>query len=103
MKTMRIRTKTLMGANRKACQRRKPRFEDGNVPLFPEATDRGLIQWPTEEQILDVSKQLAEISRVGIRAEASGEYFNSGELAYELQEIIRATAELFKRGQRVRR
>ena len=51
---------------------------------------------------MDVSKQLARIAQMGIRSEASGDYFNSGELAYQMQEIIRDTAELFHRGQRLR-
>jgi hypothetical protein len=37
---------------------------------------------------------------VGIRSEANGNYFKSGDLAYEIQEIIRATAQLFKKSQR---
>lgn len=103
MKTMRTTTKALVGAGNKARQRRKLRFDNPNVPLFPEATNEGLIQWPTEKQIFDVSKQLAKISRMGIRSEASGDYFHSGELAYQMQEIIRATAALFERGRRIRR
>ena len=59
------------------------------------------IQWPSEQQLQDVSRKLARISRAGIRSEANGDYFNSGELAYQLQEIIRATADLFKKSQRV--
>ena len=50
----------------------------------------------------EVSKQLASISRVGMLSEANGDYFKSGELAYEIQEIIRATAELLKKSQRAK-
>lgn len=103
MKTMRTTAKTLMGAGNHARQRRKPRSGNPGAPLFPEAANQGLIQWPTEKQILDVSKKLAKISRMGIRAEASGDYFHSGDLAYQMQEIIRATVQLFERGQRLRR
>ena len=103
MKTIRTTTKALMAAGNKARQRRKPRSDNPDAPLFPEETNRGLIQWPTEKQILDVSKKLAKISRLGIRSEASGDYFNSGDMAYQMQEIIRATAQLFERGQRLRR
>ena len=103
MKIVRTTTKTLMGAGNKALQRRKPRFDSPEMPVFPPETNQGLIQWPTEKQILEVSRQLSKINRLGIRSEASGDYFNSGELAYQMQEIIRATAELFERGQRLRR
>ena len=102
MKTTRTPPKLLMGTDNNARGRRKPRF-DPNVPLFPEATNQSLTQWPTEKQILDVSKKLAKISRMGIRAEANGDYFHSGDLAYQMHEIILATAQLFERGQRLRR
>jgi hypothetical protein len=103
MKTMRTTAKTLMGAGNNARQQRKPRSSNPGAPLFPETANQGLIQWPTEKQILDVSKKLAKISRMGIRAETIGDYFHSGDLAYQMQEIILATAQLFKRGQRLRR
>ena len=103
MKTMRTTTKTLVGAGNKTRQRRKLCLGNPDVPLFPEPTNEGLIQWPTEKQILDVSKQLAQIGRMGIRSEANGDYFHSGEMAYQMQEIIRATAALFERGRRIRR
>ena len=92
-----------MGAGDSARQPRKPRFDNPNAPLFPEATNQGLTQWPTEKQILDVSKKLAKIGRMGIRAEAHGDYFHSGDLAYQMHEIILATAQLFATGQRFRR
>jgi hypothetical protein len=82
---------------------RNPRVGNPNAPLFPEATNQGLTQWPTEKQILDVSKKLAKISRMGIRAEAHGDYFHSGDLTYQMHEIILATAQLFATGQRFRR
>jgi len=103
MKTMRTTAKALMGAGNNARRRRKPRFDNPKAPMFPETTNQGLIQWPTEKQILDVSKQLAKISRMGIRSEANGDYFYSGDLAYQMHEIILATAQLFERGQRLRR
>lgn len=102
MKTMRTTTKALMSAGNKARGRRKLPFDPPTVPLFPEAPSQGLIQWPTEKQIQAVSKQLAEIGQIGLRSEASGDYFKSGDLAYQMQEIIRATAELFHRGRRIR-
>ena len=99
MKTMCTTAKSFMGADNNARRRRKPRSDNP----FPEATNQGLTQWPTEKQILDVSKKLAKISRMAIRAEAHGDYFHSGELAYQMHEIILATAQLFERGQRLRR
>ena len=86
----------------KAPQPRNARVGNPNAPLFPEATNQGLILWPTKKQILDVSKKLAKISRMGIRAEAHGDYFHSGELAYQMHEIILSTAQLFATGQRFR-
>ena len=99
----RTTTKTLIGARNKTGQRRKLRLRNSSVPLFPEATYQSLIQWPTEKQIWDVSRKLAKISRMGLRSEAHGDYFSSGDLAYQMHEIIRATAELFERGRRTQR
>ena len=39
--------------------------------------------------------------KVGIRWEAKGDYFASGDLAYQIQEIIRATEELLKKRARL--
>ncbi len=102
MKTMRIMTRTNGNGHHKMRPKRKARFDNPDEILFPEPTNEGLIQWPTEKQILGVSKQLAQIGRMGVRSEASGDYFHSGELAYQMQEIIRATAALFERGRRIR-
>jgi hypothetical protein len=79
-----------------------PRFLNANETLFSTRNKKSLIQWPTERQIQEVSARPARISRMGIRSEAKGDYFNSGDLAYQLQEIIRATAELFKKSQRIK-
>ena len=103
MNTMRTTAKALMGTGNNARRRRKPRFDAPNAPLFPEPTNQGLIQWPTKKQILDVSKKLAKINRMGIRAEATGDYFHSGDVAYQMHQIILATAQLFATGQRLRR
>ena len=103
MKTMRTVAKGLGNRCSKTGQRRKSRFVNPEVPLFPEPVNESLIQWPTEKQILGVSKQLAQIGRMGVRSEAKGDYFHSGELAYQMQEIIRATNALFERGRRIRR
>ena len=74
----------------------------GDDSLFPTETPQSRIQWPTDRELQEVSKRLASISRTGIRSEAMGDYFNSGDLAYQLQEIIQATSELFKRTRRLK-
>lgn len=81
----------------------KVRFDNSNMPQFQDPPRTNLIQWPSEQEILEVSKRLARVNRLGIRWEASGDYFNSGDLAYQIQEIIRATDDLFKKSQRINR
>ena len=87
-----------------AAGRPRPKMPLGEVDdsMFASRTKQSLIQWPSEEKIQQVSKRLSKISRMGIRSEAAGDYFNSGDLAYQIQEIIRATDELFKKSQRLR-
>jgi len=92
--------KRVIGVTR---QGSKVRFDNSNMPQFLDPPRTNLIQWPSEEQILEVSKRLSRINRIGIRWEASGDYFNSGDLAYQIQEIIRATDDLFKKSQRINR
>jgi hypothetical protein len=75
---------------------------DANTAPFPVRSKESFIRWPTDQEIQGVSEQLARIQRVGIRSEANGDYFKSGDLAYQIQEIIRATAELLKRSQRAK-
>jgi hypothetical protein len=82
--------------------RNKKRFQNPHEALSFEAPQESLIKWPSEAEIEQVSKKLARINRAGIRWEANGDYFNSGDLAYQIQEIIRATGELFKRSQRLK-
>jgi len=73
-----------------------------NEPLFLTGHGANLIEWPTAREIQRVSEHLARIQQVGIRAEADGDYFMSGDVAYQIQEIIRATRELVKRTQRAK-
>jgi hypothetical protein len=96
MKATERTTGTIMGTARE--------FGSGrpNTPLLPARDKQNLIQWKTEQQIQEVSKKLARINQVAIRSEAKGDYFKSGELAYQIQEIIGATAELFKKSQRAK-
>ena len=92
--------KTLMPSAR---QRGKSPVEDPNTALFPVRSKQSFIQWPTEQEIQKVSERLTQIQQVGMRCEANGDYFRSGNLAYQIQEIIRATAELLKLSQRSNR
>jgi len=88
---------------RKSSRRRRsaqPTSVNGNVFAVPASFKPTPIEWPTQQELLQVSKRLARISREGMRCEAKGDYFNSGDLAYRVQEIIKATAELFKKCQR---
>ena len=68
--------------------------------LFQIRSKKSVIEWPTKEQIQQVSKRLATVHRIGVRSEAKGDYFRSGDLAYQMHEIIRATAELLKKSRR---
>jgi hypothetical protein len=70
--------------------------------LFPRRRKQSLIQWPTERQIEEVSAKLARMVRVGIRWEAKGDYFASGDLAYQIREIVQATEELCKKSRRLK-
>jgi hypothetical protein len=79
-----------------------PGLAGGKILLFPARTERSRIQWPTGRQMQDVSKQLARISREGRRSELAGDYFKSGDLAFQVQEIIRATTQLFEKSRRTR-
>lgn len=92
-------TKTLMGASRPQAKLLSATPE---AALFSPRTKQSLVQWPTEQQLQEVSRQLVKIKRVGIRSEVNGDYFKSGDLAYQILEIIRATAELLKKSQRAK-
>ena len=71
--------------------------------LLPTRQKRSVIQWPTERQLEEVSARLERIVKAGIRLEAKGDYFASGDLAYQIQEIIRVTEELLKKSGRLKR
>jgi hypothetical protein len=92
-------TKTLM---RPARHRSGLRVGHPNAALLPARSKQSFIQWPTQQEIRQVSEQLARIQRVGICSEANGDYFRSGDLAYQIQEIIRATADLTKKSARIK-
>ena len=93
-------TKTFV---RSARQRSRLRVDNPDSALFPVRSEKSFIQWPSEQEIQQVSERLSRIQQVGICCEANGDYFRSGNLAYQIQEIIRATAELLKMSQRANR
>ena len=99
MKTNQTMTKTLMRAARSGAGLD---LGDANAALFEARSKQSFFQWHTEREIQDVSKRLARIQQAGIRLESSGDYFKSGDLAYQIQEIIQATDELFKKSQRAK-
>ncbi len=94
MKTIENMKEHIVGPARELC------FGHLDVPVLPARDKQSLIQWTTEQQIQEVSEKLARIKQVAIRSEVSGDYFKSGDLAYQMPEIIQATAELFKKSQR---
>ena len=61
---------------------------------------RALIQWPSVEELEQVSTQLSRIHEIGVSSEANGDYFTSGDLAYQLHEIVRTARELLKKSMR---
>jgi hypothetical protein len=71
--------------------------------LVSRRQSRCLIQWPSERQVAEISTRLSQMVKVGVRWEANGDYFASGDLAYQIQEIIRGTEELLKKSQRLKR
>jgi len=99
MKMTQLLTNATMGKVNQGRQQASTRGSDRAI-LSPPRTERSRIQWPTRQQILQVSKSLSRVTREGIRRESSGDYFNSGDFAYRLQEILRATDELLKKSQR---
>jgi len=100
MKTTQLAATARNGKVKGTPRQSGPGSSGGRILLSLPRTERSRIQWPTGQQMRDVSKHLARISREGIRRENGGDYFNSGDFAYRIQEIIRATDELLKKTQR---
>lgn len=103
MKTTQVTSRNRVQTNSQPRRRNKRRFDPAEVSFAPVAPAQNLIQWPTPQEIQEVSRRLGHINQMGIRWEAKGDYFNSGDLAYQLQEIIRATEDLFRKTQRLKR
>ena len=102
MKTTKLETNARIGKALRLRRQARLGLPTGPPLLSLTRTERSRIQWPTGQELQDVSKHLARISREGRRCELAGDYFNSGDLAYQLQEIIRVTGELLKKSQRTK-
>ncbi len=89
------------GLEERANGKAKPAAKPANIH-FDEDEPQALIQWPSEQQICEVCDRLLQIKKIGVHNERHGDYFNSGDLAYQVQEIIKATDELFRKSQRVK-
>ena len=100
MKTTLLPSKTRTGSLNHARRRgRLPGGDRYDAGLSPR-TDQSRIKWPTAQELQQVSTTLAKVSRTGMRQEDAGDYFTSGDLAYQLQEILRATEALLKKSRR---
>lgn len=100
MNTKQISRKPKTGSPNQSRRRGSLRHEDQTPAEFDTRTEQSRIRWPTTRELQRVSSTLAKVSRLGMRQEDAGDYFSSGDLAYQLQEIIRATAALLKKIQR---
>ena len=79
------------------------RRRSNNGTLFPKRQQRRLTEWPSERPVAEVSTGLAQKVKVGLRWAASGDYFATGDRAYQIEGIIRAAEELLKKSWRLRR
>ena len=102
MKTLQNSMKPRTDSCNPARRRERQGRGDGTGDGIATRNARNQIQWPTPQELQRVSTNLTKVSRWGMRQEAAGDYYNSGDLAYQLQEIIRATYELLKKSQRPR-
>lgn len=69
-------------------------FEDREEP-------KPLLQWPADTSLRDAGRNLLAIKNAGVEYESIGDYFNSGDLAYQLQEILHNIQELSRKTQRI--
>jgi hypothetical protein len=101
MKTIRLSSKSTTGSLARARPRAPLPREERYDAEFTPRSDKNRIKWPTAQELQRVSTTLAKVSRTGMRQEDAGDYFTSGDLAYQLQEILRATDTLLKKSRRV--
>lgn len=75
-------------------------------PPLPPIEDREdphpLLQWPADAVLRETTRNLLAIKNAGMEYEHTGDYFNSGDLAYQLQEILRSIQDLCRKTQRLR-
>src|SRR5512133_2295901 len=64
--------------------------------------EQSFIRWPTEREIEGVYISMARIVKRGVCVEANGDYFKSGDLSYQILQIIRATDQLCRKSQRAK-
>ena len=79
--------------------------QDAKKSVFDYAEDepRSNIQWPNDDQIGSICARLRQVKKIGMENEGLGDHFSSGDLAYQVQEIIRSTDELFRKSLRVKK
>jgi hypothetical protein len=70
-------------------------FEDHEEP-------KPLLQWPTDTVLRETTRNLLAIKSAGVEYENIGDYFNSGDLAYQLQEILHNIQDLTRKTERIR-
>ncbi len=78
-------------------QQSKAAIANSTAARLALRSEQSLIEWPTDAEIQKVADRLARIKQMGIRSEAEGDYFKSGNHAYQLREIIGAVAELSRK------
>jgi len=78
------------------------RLDALNAPRASDPDQPSLIKWMTARQIQEVSIRLESIKQAAMRSEAKGDYFKSGELAFQIREIIHATAALLIKSRRAK-
>jgi hypothetical protein len=100
MKTMQLSSKPRTGLLNRVRWPSRSRREGRHDVGFSPRIDQNRIRWPTAQELMRVSTTLAKVSRTGMRQEDAGDYFTSGDLAYQLQEILRATDTLLKKSRR---
>ena len=86
----------------KARRRTALRLPDREILGSPARRKLGGIQWPADEQMRDVSRKLTHICLEGKCREGAGVCFQSGDLAFPMQEIIRATTRAFEESRRAK-
>lgn len=75
-----------------------------NLPTdfdFPSDHKQNPIRWPSDKEITDVARRLLAIKKAGLTYEKRGDHFNSGDLAYQMQELLRNVSELFQKSRRI--